>query len=126
MGRLFSILLTIALVLSVFFACNDESKSKDAVIKADIEKALKDDPMAANVTVDVKDAVATLSGESMTDNCKEHCTMRVETVVGVKLVVNNCKVLHETEMTDNELNKHLYDLTKDLSTINSIKMEWFR
>ena len=122
MRKLFSVLLSVAIVITVFSACNDESKSKDAVIKAEIEKALKDDPMAAKVTVDVKDAVAILSGECMDDKCREHCTMRVETVVGVKSVVNICKVLHKTEMTDDELNKNLYDLTKNLSTINSIKI----
>ena len=115
MKKIFSFLLPVAMVTTVFFACND--KTRDVDIKADVEKALKDDPMAANMTVEVKDGVVTLLGECMSDKSKEQCTMRVETVVGVKSVVNNCKVLKETVMTDDQLNTQLYDLSKNLPYI---------
>lgn len=67
-------------------------KPKDADIKADVEKALKADPMMMNTTVDVKDGVVTLGGECKDDACKTHCYETAKAVKGVKDVVNNCNV----------------------------------
>ena len=122
MKKKFFILLAISSLITIFSACHNQTK-KDADIKEAVKKTLKDDPAATNVTADVKDGVVTLSGTCLNDQLKEQCTRRIETVPEVKSVVNNCTVLHETVMTDDELNRQLYDLTKDLSTINSIKIE---
>ncbi len=72
----------------LFVSC----KPKDADIKADVEKALKADPMMTNTMVDVKDGVVTMSGECKDDACKAMCEKTVAGVKGVKSVVNNCMV----------------------------------
>ena len=72
----------------LFVSC----KPKDADIKADVEKALKADPMMSNTMVDVKDGVVTMSGECKDDACKAMCEKTVKDVKGVKSVVNNCMV----------------------------------
>jgi hyperosmotically inducible periplasmic protein len=83
--------LLMAVVVSatmLFVSC----KPKDADIKANVEKALKADPMMANTTVDVKDGVVTIGGECKDDACKAHCEETAKAVKGVKSVVNNCSV----------------------------------
>ena len=83
--------LLMAVVISatmLFVSC----KPKDADIKANVEKALKADPMMMNTTVDVKDGVVTLGGECKDDACKAHCEQTAKDVKGVKSVVNNCMV----------------------------------
>lgn len=67
-------------------------KPKDADIKAKIEAALKADPMMVGTTVDVKDGVATISGECKDDACKVACEKAVTGIKGVKSVVNNCTI----------------------------------
>lgn len=83
-------LLVAATAMITTTAC--KKKPKDADVKALIETALKADPMAANTTVDVKDGVATISGECKDDACKAHCAELVKGIKGVKDVVNNCTV----------------------------------
>ena len=83
--------LLLAVVVSatmLFVGC----KPKDADIKANVEKALKADPMMTNTMVDVKDGVVTMSGECKDDACKAMCEKTVAGVKGVKSVVNNCMV----------------------------------
>ena len=72
----------------LFVSC----KPKDADIKADVEKALKADPMMMNTSVDVKDGIVTMNGECKDDACKAMCEKTVMGVKGVKSVVNNCTV----------------------------------
>ena len=72
----------------LFVSC----KPKDADIKANVEKALRADPMMSNTTVDVKDGVVTIGGECKDDACKAHCEETAKAVKGVKSVVNNCTV----------------------------------
>lgn len=83
--------LLMAVVVSgalLFVSC----KPKDADIKAAIETALKADPMMSGTMVDVKDGVATISGECKSPDCKAMCEKAVAAVKGVKSVVNNCTV----------------------------------
>ena len=72
----------------LFVSC----KPKDADIKANVEKALRADPMMSSTTVDVKDGVVTMGGECKDDACKAGCEKIVAGVKGVKSVVNNCTV----------------------------------
>ena len=72
----------------LFVSC----KPKDAEIKANVEKALKADPMMEGTTVDVKDGVVTIGGECKDDACKAHCEETAKAVKGVKSVVNNCTI----------------------------------
>jgi len=67
-------------------------KPKDEDIKAKIETAIKADPMMTGAMVDVKDGVATISGEVKDTMCKSLCEKTVAGIKGVKSVVNNCTV----------------------------------
>lgn len=83
--------LLLAVVVSatmLFVSC----KPKDADIKADVEKALKADPMMMNTSVDVKDGIVTMNGQCKDDACKAMCEKTVMGVKGVKSVINNCMV----------------------------------
>lgn len=78
----------IVIATFAFVSC----KPKDEDIKANIEKALKADPMMASTTVEVHDGVATIGGVCKDDACKAHCESTAAAVKGVKSVVNNCSV----------------------------------
>jgi hyperosmotically inducible periplasmic protein len=88
--KLTKLLMAVAVLATLTFV---SCKPKDADIKASIEAALKADPMMTNTTVDVKDGVATISGECKDDACKAMCEKTVAGIKGVKPpVVNNCTV----------------------------------
>lgn len=80
-----------AVVISATFAFVS-CKPKDAEIKVKVEEAIKADPMMTGAMVDVKDGVATISGECKDDACKAKCEKIAADVKGVKSVVNNCSV----------------------------------
>ena len=83
--------LLMAVVVSatmLFVGC----KPKDADIKAAVETKLKAKPDMSAAMVDVKDGVATITGECKDDACKKMCETTVTAVKGVKSVVNNCTV----------------------------------
>ncbi len=84
--KIFS-LLAVASVLT-FTAC----KTSDADLKAKIETALKADPSMASTMVDVKDGIATITGNCADDACKSKCEAAVAGIKGIKSVVNNCSV----------------------------------
>ncbi len=92
MKKLLTSFLVLAISASAISLSSCKKKLKDADIKAAIETALKADPMAAGTMVDVKDGVATISGECKDDMCKAACEKMVTAVKGVKSVVNNCTV----------------------------------
>lgn len=87
--KLTKVLMTVIVSGSLLFV---SCKPKDADIKANIEAALKADPMMSGTVVDVKDGVATISGECKDDACKAMCDKTVAGIKGVKSVVNNCTV----------------------------------
>lgn len=84
------LLATMMLATFAFVSC--KSKLSDADIKASIETALKADPMMQGAMVDVKDGVATISGQCKDDMCKNMCEKTVTAIKGVSSVVNNCTV----------------------------------
>lgn len=86
-----SIVLMVFTILAINLA-SCKGKVKDADIKAAVETALKADPMAAGALVDVKDGVATLTGECKDEMCKKLCADIAGKIKGVKSVVNNCTV----------------------------------
>jgi hyperosmotically inducible periplasmic protein len=87
--KLTKVLLAVTIAATLgFVSC----KPKDADIKAKIEEALKADPMMTGTVVEVKDGVATISGECKDDACKAMCEKTVAGIKGVKSVVNNCNV----------------------------------
>ena len=87
--KLTKLLMVVVVAATMLFV---SCKPKDADIKANVEKALKADPMMANTTVDVKDGVVTMGGECKDDACKAMCEKTVHDVKGVKSIVNNCTV----------------------------------
>ncbi len=87
--KLTKVLMMVVVAATMFFV---SCKPKDADVKASIEAALKADAMMAGTTVEVKDGVATLSGECKDDACKAMCEKTVLGIKGVKSVVNNCTV----------------------------------
>lgn len=104
--------LTIAISFS---AC--KGKLKDADIKTAVEAALKADPMTDGSMVEVKDGIATLTGECKDEMCKNLCAEIVGKVKGVKSVVNNCTVAAPVAPVinpdDEVLTKALTDALKD-------------
>lgn len=111
-----SLIALLALAIG-FTSC--KKKVKDADIKAAIETALKADPMAVKTMVDVKDGIATITGECKDDACKSHCYDLVTAIKGVKSVVNNCTVaplpMPVVNADDEALTKGLADALKDQS-----------
>jgi hyperosmotically inducible protein len=91
--KLSSLLLLIGAVALISTSTGCKKKPKDADIKAAIETALKADPSAATTMVDVKEGIATISGECKDDACKANCEKMVAGIKGVKSVVNNCTVM---------------------------------
>ncbi len=87
--KLSKLLMGMAVLTTLAFV---SCKPKDADIKTSIEAALKADPMMTGTTVDVKDGVATLTGQCKDDACKAMCEKTVAAIKGVKSVVNNCTV----------------------------------
>lgn len=69
-------------------ACGGRS---DADLTSEAETALKSDPSTANVTVEVKDAVATITGEVADDAAKAKAADLAK-VEGIKSVLNNINV----------------------------------
>jgi hyperosmotically inducible periplasmic protein len=92
MKRLSIPLFMIAFAAMAISFASCKSSPKDADIKAAVETALKADPMAAGLMVDVKDGVATLSGQCKDNDCKTHCAELVKGIKGVKSVVDNCTI----------------------------------
>lgn len=85
--KMTKLLMAIAIVTTVSFV---SCKPKDADIQAAVEAKLKTMPeMVKDATVEVKDGVATLSGECVDGMCKAACEKAAAEVKGVKSVVNN-------------------------------------
>ena len=82
-------LLAIALFSSLFIiGC----KPKDTDLKATIEAALKADSTLSKVIVDVKEGVATMSGELNDSTVISAAKKIISAVKGIKSTVNNCTI----------------------------------
>ena len=116
--KLTKLLMAIAIMTTVsFVSCSP----KDADIQADIETKLKAMPdMVTGATVEVKDGVATLSGECKDEMCKAACEKTAKEVKGVKSVVSNFTMAAAPAAAapvviaaDDPLTKAVADATKD-------------
>lgn len=87
--KMTKVVMGLAVACTLFFA---SCKPKDEDIKAKIEAAIKADPMMTGAVVDVKDGVATITGEVKDDACKALCEKTISGIKGVEKVVNNCTV----------------------------------
>ncbi len=107
----------------VFIGC----KPKDADFKAQIEKTLQESPETAGVTVDVKDGVATLTGEVKDEATREKAGSAAKDVNGIKNVENHVTVtpppMVETPPvqinSDTTLVQGVKDATKDFPTVTA-------
>lgn len=80
----------VALFSVTMISC--KKKATDASIKTAIEAVLKADPTFAGTMIDVKDGVASITGEFKDEMVKAACEKAVAAVKGVKSVVNNSTV----------------------------------
>ncbi|RYY49581.1 MAG: BON domain-containing protein [Chitinophagaceae bacterium] len=101
-------------------------KPKDADIKANVEKALKDNPAGTGVMVMVNEGVATLSGEVADPAAQASVASTAQGVKNVKSVVNNTTVAPPpapaapvTIAADDPLTKGVADATKDFPTVTA-------
>ena len=126
MKRLF---LALAILTSLFFVgCSP----KDADIKAELETKLNAEPGMTNVTADVKDGVATISGECKDQACKDNCEKVAKDVKGVKSVVSNLMIAAApapaptapvTVTPDDPLSGAVADATKDFADVKAAVKE---
>ena len=86
--KIFTATLLFAAVLLVLSSCGP----KDGDIKTAIEGKLKASPETAMLAVDVKDGVATISGETKDDASKAAAEKAASDTKGVKSVTNNVTV----------------------------------
>lgn len=96
-----------------------KNKVKDADIKTAIETALKAEPAFPGILVDVKNGIATISGECKDEIAKAYFSKLVSAVKDVKSVVNNCTIAPPPvaepviNATDEVLSSGLADALKD-------------
>lgn len=121
LSRLLLLFGTVALISSTIPGC--KSKVNDADVKTAVETALQANPETAGLMVDVKDGVATVSGEAKDEAAKAKATELATAVKGVKSVENNVSVAPPpppVEITaDDPLTSAVKDATKDYPTVTA-------
>ena len=122
--KIAKVLMAIAIVTTTgFISC----KPKDADVQAAVETKLKTKPDMANASVDVKNGIATISGECKDETCKADCEKMAQEVKGVKSVVNNLSIAMApvppaaavVVSPDETLSNAVMDATKDYATVKS-------
>jgi osmotically-inducible protein OsmY len=118
--KLTKVLMAIAIAATVgFVSC----KPKDADIKTALEEKLKATPELAGVTVDVKEGVATLTGEVKDAATVASATTLLQDVKGVKSVTNSLTVTPAPApiivSADDALTKAVTDAVKDYTTVKA-------
>ena len=123
LSRLLLLFGAVALISSTTPGC--KSKVKDADVKTAVETALQANPETAGLMVDVKDGVATVSGEAKDEAAKAKATELATAVKGVKSVENNVAIAPppppaQVEITtDDPLAAAVKDATKDFPTVTA-------
>lgn len=116
--------MAIAIVSTVsFVSCSP----KDADIQKAVEAKITAMPeMVKGATVEVKDGVATLSGECKDEMCKAECEKAAKEVKGVKSVVSNFTIMAPEPpaapvviTADDPLSKGVADATKDFPGVTA-------
>lgn len=115
-------LAVIMIALAVgFVSC----KPKDADIKTAIEQAISAIPDAAGATIEVKDGIATITGEFKDETARIAAETAAKAVKGVKSVVNNGTVAAPVVVApvevsaDAALISAVADAVKDFSTVKA-------
>lgn len=111
----------VALISSTTPGC--KSKVSDMDVKTAVETALQANPETAGLMVDVKDGVATVSGEAKDEAAKAKAAELATAVKGVKSVQNNVAVAPPpppVQITaDDPLTTAVKDATKDFPTVTA-------
>lgn len=111
----------VALISSTTPGC--KSKVNDVDVKTAVETALQANPETAGLMVDVKDGVATVSGEAKDEAAKAKAAELATAVKGVKSVQNNVAVAPPpppVQITaDDPLTTAVKDATKDFPTVTA-------
>ncbi len=107
---------------ALFIGC----KPKDSEFQAQIEKTLKASPETSGVTVEVKDGVATLTGEVMDQAAREKAGAAAKDINGIKNVENHVTVAAPVVVAppvqingDDTLMQGVKDATKDFPTVTA-------
>ncbi|MEO8108662.1 MAG: BON domain-containing protein [Ginsengibacter sp.] len=101
-------------------------KPKDSDFQAKIEQSLKASPETQDVTVDVKDGIATLSGEVKDNDAKEKAARAARDVNGITKVENRITIAPAVAEappvqinSDSTLSRGVKDATKDFPTVTA-------
>ena len=123
LSKLLLLIGAVALISSTTPGC--KSKEKDADVKASVETALRANPETSGLMVDVKEGVATISGDAKDEAAKSKAAELATAVKGVKSVQNNVSVapppsVAPVEITaDDPLTTAVKDATKDFPTVTA-------
>jgi len=121
-SKVLLLLMAVALVGSSVPGC--KSKVKDEDLQTSVQAALRANPETAGLMADVKNGVATVSGEVKDASVKTTATELAAAVKGVKSVENNVTVAAPppppVEITaDDPLAKAVKDATKDFPGVTA-------
>lgn len=123
MKKLTGILVAIIICSSLQYC---KSKEKDPTIKEAVEVALAANSDFSGLRADVKDGVATITGEVKDESTKMAVTPAVSAVKGVKSVQNNTTVAAPAPVSapvvisaDDPLTKGVADALKDHPTVKA-------
>jgi len=120
-SKVLLLLMAVALVGSSVPGC--KSKVKDEDLQTSVQAALRANPETAGVMADVKNGIATVSGEVKDATVKTTATELAAGVKGVKSVENNITIAAPpppVEITaDDPLAKGVKDATKDFPTVTA-------
>lgn len=120
-SRLLLLFGTVAFLTSTAPGC--KSKPKDSDLKSKVETALQANTSTVGLTVDVKDAVATVSGSVSDASAQSSVSSIAGGVKGVKSVNNNVSVMAPpppVEITpDDPLSSAVRDATKDFPGVTA-------
>jgi osmotically-inducible protein OsmY len=116
LGRLVLLFSAIMLISATAPGC--KSKVKDSDLQSSVQAALQANPQTAGVMVDVKEGVATVSGEVKDEAAKAKASELATGVNGVKSVENNISIAAPppapVQITaDDPLTQAVKDATKD-------------
>ena len=121
-SKVFLLLIAVAPVGSSVPGC--KSKVKDEDLKTSVQAELRANPETADLMADVKNGIATVSGEVKDASVKTTATELAAGVKGVKSVENNVTIAAppppSVEITaDDPLAKGVKDATKDFPTVTA-------
>lgn len=109
---------TVVAMSILMYSC----KPSDADVKTAVETALKTNPDLQSVVVDVKDGIATLTGEVKTDAAKSAVDSLLKDIKGLSSITNNLTVTPPAPVisaADQTLIQNLVAAIKDEPTVKA-------